>query len=60
MKWKGSLDNAGISKAVALAEQETEKNGVEEEQRIRFALSLEETLLICRDGWGESAPCPCG
>ena len=54
MKWKGSLDNAGISKAVALAEQETEKNGVEEGQRMRFALSLEETLLMCRDRWGES------
>ena len=55
MKWKGKADSRGISKAVELAEKEAERYGVEEEQRIRFSLSLEETLLIFRDRYGETA-----
>jgi len=55
MKWKGKADSRGISKAVNLAEKEAERYGVEDEQRIRFSLSLEETLLICRDRYGEMA-----
>ena len=55
MKWKGSLDNDSISKAVAQAEKEAEKAGIEGEQRLRFTLSLEETLLICKERCGESA-----
>ncbi len=55
MKWKGKANSRGISKAVDLAEKEAERYGVEEEQRIRFSLSLEETLLICRDRYGETA-----
>ena len=55
MKWKGSLDNDSIGKAVAQAEKETEKAGIEGEQRLRFTLSLEETLLICKEQCGKSA-----
>ena len=40
MKWKGKADSRGISKAVNLAEKEAERYGVEEEQRIRFSLSI--------------------
>lgn len=55
MKWKGSLDNDSIGKAVAQAEKEAEKASIEGEQRLRFTLSLEETLLICKERCGESA-----
>ncbi len=55
MKWKGTLDNASISRAVAQAESEAERYGIEEEQRIRFSLSLEETLLLWRERCTESA-----
>ena len=55
MKWKWKLDNDSIGKAVAQAEKEAEKVGVEGEQRLRFALSLEESLLICRERCGENA-----
>lgn len=55
MKWKGSLDNDSIGKAVAQAEKEAEKAGIEGEQRLRFTLSLEETLLICKEQCGQSA-----
>ena len=55
MKWKWKLDNDSIGKAVAQAEKEAEKAGVEGEQRLRFALSLEESLLICRERCGENA-----
>jgi len=55
MKWKGRLDSASISKAVTQAEKEAERYGIEEEQRIRFALSLEETLILCRERCAESA-----
>lgn len=55
MKWKGNLDNDSIGKAVAQAEKEAEKAGIEGEQRLRFTLSLEETLLICKERCGKSA-----
>ena len=55
MKWKGILANDSIGKAVAQAEREAEKVGVEGGQRLRFALSLEESLLICRERCGEDA-----
>ena len=55
MKWKWKLDNDSIGKAVAQAEKEAEKVGVEGGQRLRFALSLEESLLICRERCGEEA-----
>ena len=55
MIWKGKLDNDSIGKAVAQAEKEAEKLGVEGGQRLRFALSLEESLLICRERCGEDA-----
>ena len=54
MKWKIKMGNADIGKAVAQAEQEIEKYGIEEEQRLRFSLSLEEMLLVCRERFGES------
>ena len=55
MRWKGNLKAESIGKAVALAEREAEKVGTEGERRLRIRLSLEETLLICRDLYGESA-----
>ena len=55
MKWKEKLDNQSIGKTVARAEHEAEKYGIEGESRLRFRLSLEETLLICRERCGESA-----
>ena len=55
MKWKGNLKADSIGKAVALADREAEKVGTEGEKRLRIRLSLEETLLICRDLYGESA-----
>jgi len=55
MKWKGKLKGDGIGQAVAQAEREAEKFGAEGGERLRFALSLEETLLICREKCGEDA-----
>ena len=55
MKWKGNLKADSIGKAVALADREAEKVGTEGERRLYIRLSLEETLLICRDLYGESA-----
>lgn len=55
MRWAIKVDTAGISRVVELAEKEAEKYGVEEEQRLRFTLSLEELLLVCRERFGESA-----
>ena len=57
MTLSGTLDNRTIAGHLIAADREMERRGVENDDRLRFRLSLEEVLLAAQEAFGSIWTC---